>query len=68
MLIVGTSATVTPAAWFPEIVLDRGGALIEINTEPTPFTPHCVASLRGASGEILPQIVDAVRQRLAERA
>jgi NAD-dependent deacetylase len=68
MLIVGTSATVTPAAWFPEIVLDRGGALIEINTEPTPFTPHCLASLRGPSGEILPKIVDAVRQRLAERA
>jgi NAD-dependent deacetylase len=66
ILIVGTSATVTPAAWFPEIVLNRGGTLIEINTEPTPFSPHCAASLRGASGEILPQVVDAVRHQLAQ--
>jgi NAD-dependent deacetylase len=62
IMIVGTSATVTPAAWFPEIVLDRGGTLIEVNTDPTPFSAHCVASLRGPSGEILPRIVDEVRR------
>jgi NAD-dependent SIR2 family protein deacetylase len=66
-MIVGTSAAVTPAAWFPEIVLERGGTLIEINTEPTPFSEHCVASLRGASGELLPLVVDAVKQRLTQR-
>jgi NAD-dependent deacetylase len=65
-MIVGTSATVTPAAWFPEIVLDRGGKLIEINVEPTPFTPHCVASIRAPSGEALPQIVAAIKRNLAE--
>jgi len=64
IMIVGTSATVTPAAWFPEIVLERGGSLIEINTEPTPFSEHCVASLRGPSGAILPLVVEAVRAEL----
>ena len=48
MLIAGTSATVTPAAWFPEVVLQNGGTLIEVNVEATPFTAQCVASLRGA--------------------
>jgi NAD-dependent deacetylase len=65
-LIVGTSATVVPAAWFPETVLNAGGALIEINTDPTPFTPYCAAVLRGPSGELLPQLVDRLKARMAE--
>ncbi len=60
ILIAGTSATVVPAAWFPEVVLNNGGSLIEVNTDPTPFTPHCVASLRGPAGELLPRLVEAV--------
>jgi len=60
MLIAGTSATVVPAAWFPETVLRRGGALVEVNPEPTPFTPHAVAVLRAPAGEALPLLADAV--------
>jgi NAD-dependent deacetylase len=67
MLIAGTSATVTPAAWFPEMVLERGGALVEVNTEDTPFTPKAAASVRGPAGEMLPRIVDAVAARIARR-
>lgn len=61
MLIAGTSATVTPAAWFPEIVLGNGGSLIEVNTEPTPYSQLCIASLRGAAGELLPKLVERVQ-------
>jgi NAD-dependent deacetylase len=61
MIIAGTSAAVTPAAWFPGLVLENGGALIEVNTEPTAFTPHAAAVLRGASGELLPRLVSALR-------
>jgi NAD-dependent deacetylase len=68
ILIAGTSATVMPAAWFPEIVRDRGGSLIEVNTDPTPFTRECVASLRGPAGEVLPRLVDAVSSLRAERS
>ncbi len=60
MLIAGTSATVTPAAWFPEIVLDHGGTVVEVNPEPTPFTHRAAATLRGPAGEVLPALVDAV--------
>jgi len=67
MLIAGTSATVTPAAWFPEMVRERGGALIEVNTEPTPFSRACVASLRGPSGVLLPQMVARVEVLLSAR-
>jgi NAD-dependent deacetylase len=62
VLIAGTSATVYPAAYFPELVLQRGGAVVEVNTDDTPFTPHAAAVLRGPSGELLPQLVAAVRE------
>ena len=68
ILIAGTSATVMPAAWFPKIVRDRGGALIELNTEPTPFTRECAASMRGPAGELLPRLTDAVASLRRERS
>jgi NAD-dependent deacetylase len=60
VLIAGTSATVYPAAGFPELVLARGGQLVEVNTDDTPFTPYAAASLRGPAGEVLPGLVDRV--------
>jgi NAD-dependent deacetylase len=62
MIVAGTSATVYPAAWFPLQVRDRGGTLIEVNLYESELTPLCTVSLRGASGEILPQLVQAVRE------
>jgi NAD-dependent deacetylase len=64
MLVIGTSATVYPAADFPLQVLRRGGAIVEVNVDATPFTPHAAVSLRGPSGELLPRVVAAL-DRLA---
>jgi NAD-dependent deacetylase len=63
MLVVGTSATVYPAAHFPAEVHGRGGTLIEINPYETELTPLCALSLRGAAGEVLPRLVDMVLGR-----
>jgi NAD-dependent deacetylase len=60
MLVIGTSATVYPAAWFPMQVRDRGGVLIEVNLYASELTPMCTVSLRGKAGDILPQLVQAV--------
>jgi len=61
-LVVGTSAVVYPAASVPEITLQAGGAVIEINPESTPLTPRAAVSLRGPAGELVPDILpDAVR-------
>jgi NAD-dependent deacetylase len=65
-LIVGTSATVYPAAHFPQVVGERGGALIEINTDPTPFTAGCAAVLRGPAGALLPLLVARLREQAAK--
>ena len=51
MIVAGTSATVTPAAYFPMQVRERGGTLIEVNLYESEITPFCTVSLRGTSGE-----------------
>ena len=67
MLLLGTSATVYPAASFPEMVRQKGGSLIEVNTEDTPLSDRCNVVLRGASGETLPALVDRVRELVKAR-
>jgi len=61
MLVVGTSAVVTPAADLPAIVYRGGGKLIEVNPEGTPLSRFCSAMLRGPSGIWLPRLAAAVK-------
>ena len=62
VLVVGTSATVFPAAQVPYIVAGRNKPVIVIDREPTPLTREvsCLY-LRGTAGEVLPQLVSEVR-------
>lgn len=62
MIVAGTSATVYPAAWFPMQVRESGGTLIEVNLYESELTPLCTVSLRGKSGDLLPQLVHTVRE------
>lgn len=59
-LVVGTSALVHPAASVPLATQDSGGALIEVNPAPTPLTSLARVSMRGASGELLPALLDGL--------
>lgn len=54
---VGTSTRVYPAARLPYVASDAGAFVVEINPEPTPFTPHADLALRGPSGEWLPRLL-----------
>jgi len=62
MIVAGTSATVYPAASFPEAVKQRGGRLIEANPNQTPLTGLCDVVLRGPTGETLPRVVERIRE------
>ena len=53
-LVVGTSALVYPAASVPDVTRGSGGAVIEVNLEPTPLTPSARATILGPSGDVLP--------------
>lgn len=62
VIIVGTSATVYPAAQLPVTAKQHGAFIIECNLEPTDFTPYVTdVFLKGPSGSVLPKLVDAVR-------
>ena len=56
-LVVGTSAVVHPAAAVPEATRSAGGAVIEVNPDPTPLTPRADVSIRGKAAELLPDLL-----------
>jgi NAD-dependent deacetylase len=60
-LSVGTAAVVYPAAGLAERALRSGATLLEVNLEATDLSPLADLSLRGPAGEILPQLVAALR-------
>lgn len=57
---IGTSAIVQPAASLPYLALERGATVIEINPDETSLTPQATYSLRGKSGDVLPELFEAV--------
>jgi NAD-dependent deacetylase len=72
MLICGTSAVVYPFASLPRTAKLGSGSrlrIIEINAEPTPLTHEGISDyfIQGKTGEVLPQIVEAVRKGLSQR-
>lgn len=56
-LVVGTSSLVHPAASLPLATLGAGGAVVEVNPEPTPLTPHARIALRGGAARLLPLLL-----------
>jgi NAD-dependent deacetylase len=57
---IGTSSQVYPAASLPFEALDAGAIVVEINPDETPLTSRADYALRGASGVILPELVNTV--------
>jgi NAD-dependent deacetylase len=59
-LSIGTASVVYPAAGLAESARQCGAIVVEINTEATALTPLADFSLRGPSGEVLPQLLRAL--------
>jgi NAD-dependent deacetylase len=57
VLVVGTSAVVYPAAGLIPYARQAGAKVIEVNLDETPYSSEVDCSLRGPSGEILPQLI-----------
>ena len=67
MLVIGTTATVYPAAEFPFEVLRRGGQVIEVNPYESELTAAATLSLTGPGGTVLPRLVQHVERATGER-
>lgn len=65
-LSIGTSAVVYPAAEFPLIARDHGAYVAEINVEATEIAHVLNETVLGASGIVLPQLIEAVKAAGAE--
>jgi len=63
MLVVGTSAVVRPAASLPLVAKHNGATVVEINPGYTPFSVLIDATLMGAAGGILPELVGRIAER-----
>jgi NAD-dependent protein deacetylase/lipoamidase len=59
-LSVGTSTLVQPAASLPWLALQHGAVVIEINPQATPLSDAATYTLRGPSGVVLPELIQAV--------
>jgi NAD-dependent deacetylase len=65
MLVIGTSATVQPAASMPVVAKDGGAAIVEINREPSPLTGRISdLFLQGSAASLVMQVVAALEARL----
>ena len=60
MLVVGTSGLVTPAASLPFHAHEAGATIIEVNPVESAISSIADVILRGPSGEMLPQLLEAI--------
>ncbi len=61
MFVVGTSAVVYPAAALPVITKNSGGAVVEVNLEPTDVSAYANLSIYGRAGDVMPAIWNAIQ-------
>ena len=63
LLVVGTSATVHPAAMIPLLAKETGALVVEINPEPTPLTGRVSDYLiEGGSGAVFDELLTRVEK------
>ena len=62
---IGTTAIVQPAGALPLSAKQNGAVLVEINIEETVLTPSVDYFISGKSGEILPKIVEMIKEKKA---
>ncbi|MDX1648487.1 MAG: Sir2 family NAD-dependent protein deacetylase [Myxococcota bacterium] len=67
MLVIGTTASVYPAAELPYEVLRRGGFVVEVNPHESELSHAASLSLRGPGGVVLTRLVERVRGARAAR-
>lgn len=61
-MVIGTSGIVQPAASLASIAKSAGAFIVEINIERTPLSPLVDLNLKGRAGEILPAIVENLKE------
>ncbi len=66
VILVGTTAVVSPAADFAFAVGQRGHPMIEVNLDPTVITNYCAIAIHNRAGELMSRITAEVKRLLAD--
>ena len=66
ILVAGTSGLVQPAASLPWTARRCGARVVEVNPQPSEVSATADIVLRGQSGEVLPRLVERVKELLEE--
>ncbi|MFH2009579.1 MAG: NAD-dependent deacylase [bacterium] len=67
VLVIGTSATVSPASEVPVLAKQHGAVLLEFNLERTPLSHLADVCVLGSASETLPALVTALRDTSRSR-
>lgn len=62
MIVVGTSGMVSPASELPRMAKQNGAIIIEVNPDTSTITRYADIKLDGTSGDILPQVIEALNE------
>lgn len=62
MIVVGTSGLVSPASELPRIAKQNSAKIIEVNPDYSMITRYADIKLEAPSGEILPQVIEALNE------
>ena len=68
VILVGTTAVVSPAADFAFAVGQRGHPMIEVNLDPTVITQYCAVAIHDKAGELMSRITAEVKRLISARA
>lgn len=64
LMVVGTSAVVSPVNTIPNIAKQNGASIIEINTERTHLTETLTdVFLQGSAGRMISELVETIKER-----
>ncbi len=64
IIVIGSTLIVYPAAYMPIYAVESGAKLVIINLSSTPMDKQAAVLLRAKAGEIIPGIVERVREKM----
>jgi len=63
-IVIGSTLVVSPASYMPSYAVNAGAKLVIINLSSTPMDSVATVLIRGKAGEIMPKIVQRVKDKI----
>lgn len=64
-IVIGSTLVVYPAAYMPMYAVEAGARLMIVNLSSTPMDSYATVLIRGKAGEVMPRVIEKVKQKLS---